>query len=167
MLLLLKRHVCLQIPLSSLSTVINEFPFLYDLLFREEPILQRFVPFLKLSISNDPRKEKLVFVNRVFQGSKSLPCIFTLLRLWSIPVSAGRFPGNKLQWFVSRSDDPAYPPGTEYRPSSGEISASLSLRLVGLDLSCIKEPLCSGRAGNDSCLQKLIRVFAADENGSR
>ncbi len=47
-------------------------------------------------------------------------------------------PSKKMPWFVSRSDDPGYPQGSEYRPSSAEISGTHSLRLVGFDLSCIK-----------------------------
>ena len=132
-----EETVCLQIPSSSLGKVLKILPFLYDLLSkRTDP--SEICALLEAPFSNDPRKEARISESG-FSGIKELA-----LHLYpaAVVVDTGFsrvVPQNKLQWFVSRSDDPAYPPGTEFRPSSAEISGTLSLRLVGIDMSCIKE----------------------------
>jgi ATP-binding cassette, subfamily B, bacterial HlyB/CyaB len=132
-----EETICLQIPSSSLGMVINEFPFLHDLLSkRTDP--SEICALLEALYSNDPRKEARI-AESGFSGIKELA-----LHLYTsaVVVDTGFsrvVPQNKLQWFVSRSDDPAYLSGSQYRHSPGEISGSHALRLVGLDLSCIKE----------------------------
>jgi ATP-binding cassette subfamily B protein len=132
-----EETLCFQIPLSSLSMVINEIPFLYDLLFAKTDPSEISV-LLEAFYSNDPRVEARIGESG-FSGIKELA-----LHLYpsAVVVDTGFsrvIPQKKLQWFISRSDDPALVAGTEYRPSSGEIAGSHSLRLVGLDLSCLKE----------------------------
>ncbi len=131
-----EETTCLQIPLLSLSKVINEFPFLYDLLqARCDP--SEICLLLESIYSNDPKRGARM-VESGFSGIRELS---QHLFQSAVVVDTGfsrAIPPNKLQWFVSRSDDPAYLPGSEYRPASAEISGSQSIRLVGLDLSCIK-----------------------------
>lgn len=132
-----EETLCLKIPLSSLSMVINELPLLYDLLFsKTDP--SEICALLEALFSKDPRIEARIGESG-FSGIRDLS-----LHLYpsAVVVDTGFsrvIPQKKLQWFVSRSDDPAYPPGSEYRPSSDQLSGSFSLRLVGLDLSCLKE----------------------------
>lgn len=132
-----EETLCLKIPLSSLSMVINELPLLYDLLFsKTDP--SEICALLEALFSKDPRVEARIGESG-FSGIRDLS-----LHLYSsaVVVDTGFsrvIPQKKLQWFVSRSDDPAYLPGSEYRPSSDELAGSFSMRLVGLDLSCLKE----------------------------
>ncbi len=131
-----EETTCLQIPLASLSRLINEFPFLYDLL-RAQSDPSEICAILEHLYSHDPLKRARL-VDSGFSGLKELS-----LHLYqsAVVVDTGFsrvIPQSVRQWFVSRSDDAAYPPGSEYRPSSSEISEGHSLRLVGLDLSCIK-----------------------------
>ncbi len=130
-----EETTCMQIPLSSLSRVINDFPFLYDLLFaKSDP--SEICALLEHIYRNDPRIGARM-VESGFSGLREL----ALHLFQSVAVVDTGFsrviPSQKVQWFVSRSDDPAYPQGSEYRPSSAEISGTQSLRLVGFDLSCI------------------------------
>ena len=131
-----EETTCIQIPLSSLSRVINEFPFLYDLLFaRSDP--SEICALLEIIYRNDPSIGARM-VESGFSGLKEL----ALHLFQSVAVVDTGFsrviPSKKMLWFVSRSDDPGYPQGSEYRSSSAEISGTHSLRLVGFDLSCIK-----------------------------
>ncbi len=160
-----EETICLQIPLSSLSKVINDLPFLYDLLFaRSDP--SEISAILEGIFSHDPKKEARISESG-FSGIKELA-----LHLYpaSVVVDTGFsrvIPQKKLQWFVSRSDDPAYLAGSEYLPSSGEISGSHSLRLVGLDLSCIKQP--SLQVEQDKALPLAVEpvVVTADAEAER
>jgi len=131
-----EETICLQIPFASLSSVINEFPFLYDLL-RERSDPSEIFALLESIYSSDPRRDARL-AESGFSGLKELS-----LHLYqsAMVVDTGFsrvIPKSTLQWFVSRSDDPQYLPGSAYQPSSSEIPATHSLRLVGLDLSCIK-----------------------------
>jgi len=131
-----EETTCLQIPLASLSRIINEFPFLYDLL-RVQSDPSEICAILEPIYSSDPRW-KVRLAESGFSGIKELSLH---LSQSAVVVDTGFsrvIPQSTLQWFVSRSDDAAYPPGSEYHPSSSEISESHSLRLVGIDLSCIK-----------------------------
>ena len=140
-----EETVCLQIPSSSLSTVVNDYPLLYDLVSKAiDPA--EICALLESIYSNDPRKEKL-FSESGFSGIKELALHLSLSADVLDTGFSRAVPQKKLQWFVSRSDDPATPIGTEYQLSELEISSSRSLRLVGLDLSCIKEP--SSQTGSD------------------
>ncbi len=132
-----EETVCLQIPLASLSRVINEFPFLYDLL-RVQSDPSEICAILEHLYSHDPLKRARL-AESGYSGVKELALH---LSQSAVVVDTGFsrvIPQSTLQWFVSRSDDAAYPPGIEYHPSSSEISEGHSLRLVGLDLSCIKK----------------------------
>ena len=131
-----EETTCLRIPLSALSRVINEFSFLYDLLqVRSDP--SEMCALLENIYSNDPRREARMLESG-FSGIKELA--LHLFQSAQVVDTGFRrvIPQSTHQWFVSRSDDPAFPIGCEYRPSSGEISGAQSMRLVGLDLSCIK-----------------------------
>ncbi len=130
-----EETTCLQIPLASLSRVINEFPFLYDLLrVRSDPA--EICALLETIYSSDPRREARL-AESGFSGQKELALHLSQSALVVDTNFSRAFPQSTLQWFVSRSDDAAYPPGSEYRSFSSEIPGGQSLRLVGLDLSCI------------------------------
>ncbi|ABL65859.1 peptidase domain-containing ABC transporter [Chlorobium phaeobacteroides] len=136
-----EETVCIRIPVSSVTMVVNALPHLYDRLsVTTDPA--EIGLLLEHIYSKDPKKESLL------QGS-GFSCIKDLaLHLYqsAVVVDSGfsrTVPQKQLRWFVSRSGDSAYSPGSEYHPPVNGIPASLSLRLVGLDLSCIQESLAA------------------------
>jgi ATP-binding cassette, subfamily B, bacterial HlyB/CyaB len=139
-----EETVCLRIPLSSASMVINAVSSLYDLLAKTTDPAET-VLLLDLVYRSDPKKE-IMFRDSGFSGIKDLA-----LHLYQsaevVDTGFSRVvPSKKLRWIVSRSDQPAFPSGSEYHPPASGIPSSLSLRIIGLDLSCIREPLAASIA---------------------
>ena len=115
-----EESVCLQIPSESISMLINALPRFYDLVSSATDPAEICV-LLESIYSSDPRKESRLLESG-FSGIHELA-----LSLFhsAVVVDTGfsrAVPSKKLQWFVSRSDDPDYPLGTEYHPSGAQDS---------------------------------------------
>ncbi|ACD90702.1 MAG: ATP-binding cassette domain-containing protein [Chlorobium limicola] len=130
--------VCLKIPSSALSAVVNAVPALYGKLSRATDPAE-ICALLDRIYTNDPKKE--IRLNTAgFSGLKDFA-----LQLYGsadvVDTGFGRsIPKNDLKWFVSRSENPEYQEGTRFPHDITQIPASLSLRLVGLDFSDNLDP---------------------------
>jgi len=133
-----EETLCLQIPSSSLGRVVNAIPPLYERVSGATDPAE-ICTLLESVYRNDPKKKKHIQESG-FSGIKELAIYLYRSAAVIDTAFSTTIPEKKLQWFVSRSDEPAYPQGTEYKPSQSEIPASLSLRLVGLDFSSFKKP---------------------------
>ncbi len=132
-----EETVCLKIPATALSAVVNAVPALFRQLSKATDPSEICVLFNAL-YGNDPAKESHIRESG-FAGLKELS-----LHLFAASdvVDSGfsrTLPAGNLQWIVSRSDNGAFPAGSVFHDAGQGIPASSSMRLVGLDLSCIRE----------------------------
>lgn len=132
-----EETVCLKIPASELSVVVNAVPDLFRKLSRATDLAEICVLFNAL-YGNDPAKESRIRESG-FAGLKELS---QQLFAGADVVDSGfsrTVPVGELQWIVSRSDNSAFPAGSVFPDTEKGIPVSSSMRLVGLDLSCLKE----------------------------
>ncbi|NTW83783.1 MAG: ATP-binding cassette domain-containing protein [Chlorobiaceae bacterium] len=129
---------CLQIPATSINTIVNDIPALYEKVVKvTDP--SEICALLDLYFADDPVKERRL-QEAGFPGIKELALkLFETAEIVDTGFSK-KIPDKKLNWLVSRSSDPAFKPGSEYIVPGNEIPGSISLRLIGLDFSFMKEP---------------------------
>ncbi|MCW8796687.1 MAG: peptidase domain-containing ABC transporter [Chlorobium sp.] len=133
-----EETVCLAVPAASLTALLNAVPGLLGHLAKvTDP--SEICLLLDDMYRNDPAKDARIRESG-FDGMKDLA-----LHLFSGAdvIDSGftrALPQKELQWIVSRSDNVSYPVGSVFLPPSEEgMPASSSMRLVGIDLSCIQE----------------------------
>jgi ATP-binding cassette, subfamily B, bacterial HlyB/CyaB len=132
-----EETLCLQIPSTSINAVVNEIPALFDKVVKvTDP--SEICTLLELYYADDPAKERRIR-DAGFSGIKDLALhLFGSAEIVDTGFTR-KIPEKKLKWLVSRSNDAAYKPGSEYVVTGKEISGSSSMRLVGLDFSFMKE----------------------------
>ncbi|NTU97311.1 MAG: ATP-binding cassette domain-containing protein [Chlorobiaceae bacterium] len=129
--------LCLEIPSSSINTIVNEIPSLYDKVVSVTDPAE-ICSLLDLHFADDPARERTLR-EMGFSGIRELATqLFNTAEIVDTGFTK-KIPAKKLTWFVSRSNDPANKPGSEYSVSGTEIGGSFSLRLVGLDFRYMKE----------------------------
>ncbi len=129
--------VCLEVPASAIDTFFDAVPGQYNqLAIKTDP--SEICHLLDAIYRNDPIKEKRLR-EAGFAAIKDLAIhLFNSSQVIDTNFRREVPPGN-LRWFVSRSSDPSYREGSEYRFSGNMIPDSLSLRLISLDLSLLEE----------------------------
>ncbi|WP_449257858.1 peptidase domain-containing ABC transporter [Chlorobium limicola] len=129
--------VFLKVPVTALSAVVNAVPALFRQLSKATDLAEICLLFNAV-YGNDPAIEARIRESG-FAGLKELSQHLLASAVVADSGFSRSVPAGDLQWIVSRSDNSAFPVGSFFSKPEDGIPASASMRLVGLDLSCLKE----------------------------
>lgn len=126
--------ICLKIPVKSLSTVVNTAPGLYALLSNATDPAE--IAFLAERIFADDPSWQARRQASGFAGMKELALhLFSAAKVVDSGFSRAVPKPEHFQWYVSRSDNGAYPVGSIFPEVEGGIPVGSSIRLIGMDLA--------------------------------